>query len=115
MTAGSSAYSSQALVPVVTARSSRAPAWVTTIARSDTSAPVGVGRGGCELVDRIQGGTATSSALPVLTACHPVYSCRAHRRVPLRGVRGGAAELASGHAPRQGARTPESSAASSAP
>ena len=32
---------------------------------------------------------ATSSALPVLTARHPVYSCRGHRRVHLRRVRGG--------------------------
>src|SRR6185436_11001415 len=36
MTAVSSAYSSQALVPVVTVRSSRASAWVRTILRSDT-------------------------------------------------------------------------------
>src|SRR4029079_660518 len=39
ITVGSSAYSSQALVPVVTVRSSRAPAWVRTIFRSGTTAP----------------------------------------------------------------------------
>src|SRR4051794_23115956 len=45
MTFWSSLKSSQALVPVVTCRSSRAPAWTRAILRSDTGLPSGRGLG----------------------------------------------------------------------
>src|SRR4051794_16376956 len=61
MTLGSSAHSSQALVPVVTVLSSRASAWVRTIVRSDTRSPREYGGWGA---DRIQTPRATSPASP---------------------------------------------------
>src|SRR5690349_12661513 len=84
-TLGSSAKSSQALVPVVTARSARSPASMTVTLISDTGVLLYVGGGRLDRIGRVRGVSQPLSLLGVLgRRLVPLASLRAPQGLHLR-------------------------------